>query len=97
MTISLKTDADYALLVPTSMGVRLTPENGQPFHSSERFTMQVTSAAAPIASALIAASAMVPGSGTGAVGLSSPYDSGVRSSLWPRGGSRDTSLPSFAA
>ena len=50
MTISLKTDADYALLVPTSMGVRLTPENGQPFHSSERFTMQVTSAETNVAS-----------------------------------------------
>ncbi|MDF1521763.1 MAG: sugar kinase [Trueperaceae bacterium] len=50
MTITLKTDADYALLVPTSMGVRLTPENGQPFHSSERFTMHVTSAETNVAS-----------------------------------------------
>ena len=50
MTISLKTDADYALLVPTSMGVRMTPENGQPFHCSERFTMQVTSAETNVAS-----------------------------------------------
>ncbi len=50
MTLSLKTDAAYALLVPTSMGVRLTPENAQPFHSSERFVMQVTSAETNVAS-----------------------------------------------
>ncbi|MFO8150680.1 MAG: sugar kinase [Trueperaceae bacterium] len=50
MTMPLKTDATYALLVPSSMGVRLTPENGQPFHSSERFVMQVTSAETNVAS-----------------------------------------------
>jgi 2-dehydro-3-deoxygluconokinase len=50
MTLSLKTDAAYALLVPTSMGVRLTPENAQPFHCSERFVMQVTSAETNVAS-----------------------------------------------
>lgn len=50
MTMTLKTDATYALLVPSSMGVRLTPENGQPFHCSERFVMQVTSAETNVAS-----------------------------------------------
>ncbi len=50
MTISLKSDAAYALLVPTSMGVRLTPENAQPFHAGERFIMQVTSAETNVAS-----------------------------------------------
>ena len=50
MTISLKSDAAYALLVPTSMGVRLTPENAQPFHAGERFVMQVTSAETNVAS-----------------------------------------------
>jgi 2-dehydro-3-deoxygluconokinase len=50
MTMSLKTDAAYALLVPSSMGVRLTPENGQPFHCADRFTMQVTSAETNVAS-----------------------------------------------
>ncbi|MFO7589398.1 MAG: sugar kinase, partial [Acidimicrobiia bacterium] len=46
----LKPDAAYALLVPSSMGVRLTPENGQPFHCADRFTMQVTSAETNVAS-----------------------------------------------
>ncbi len=50
MTLTLKSDASYALLVPTSMGVRLTPENAQPFHAGERFLMQVTSAETNVAS-----------------------------------------------
>lgn len=50
MTIALKPDATYALLAPTSMGVRLTPENAQPFHAGERFLMQVTSAETNVAS-----------------------------------------------
>jgi 2-dehydro-3-deoxygluconokinase len=50
MSIELKKNCAYALLVPTSMGVRLTPENGQPFHCSDRFIMQVTSAESNVAS-----------------------------------------------
>ncbi|MBR7155871.1 MAG: sugar kinase, partial [Lentisphaeria bacterium] len=50
MSIELKKDAAYALLVPTSMGVRLTPMNGQPFHCSDLFQMQVTSAETNVAS-----------------------------------------------
>jgi hypothetical protein len=30
--IELKQDAKYALVIPTSMGTRLTPVDGQPFH-----------------------------------------------------------------
>ncbi len=48
--LKLKNDAKYALLVPTSMGIRLTPENGQPFHCSKNFTMQATSAETNVAS-----------------------------------------------
>jgi 2-dehydro-3-deoxygluconokinase len=44
MSIKLKDNAKYALLVPTSMGVRITPVNGQPVHSSDTFMMQATSA-----------------------------------------------------
>ena len=44
MSIKLKSKFKYSLLVPTSMGVRLTPENGQPVHSSDTFKMQATSA-----------------------------------------------------
>ena len=42
--IELKKDAKYALVIPTSMGIRLTPENGQPFHCSDTFKLQATSA-----------------------------------------------------
>lgn len=44
MSIQLKQDAKYALVIPTSMGIRITPTNGQPVHCSSTFTMQVTSA-----------------------------------------------------
>lgn len=46
----MKTDARYALVVPTSMGVRITPVNGQPTHSSTMFEMQATSAETNVAS-----------------------------------------------
>jgi len=44
MSIKLKDNCKYNLLVPTSMGVRITPVNGQPVHSSDTFMMQATSA-----------------------------------------------------
>ena len=50
MDLKLKTAAKTALLVPTSMGVRLTPLNGQPFHCGDTFRMQVTSAESNVAS-----------------------------------------------
>ncbi|OHB59158.1 MAG: 2-keto-3-deoxygluconate kinase [Planctomycetes bacterium GWF2_42_9] len=40
----------YALLIPTSMGIRLTPVNSQPFHCSDTFKMQATSAESNVAS-----------------------------------------------
>jgi|GEM_PF-6097146 len=43
-------DKKYALLVPTSMGIRLTPLNSQPFHCSDTFKMQATSAETNVAS-----------------------------------------------
>lgn len=50
MAIKLKENCKYSLLVPTSMGVRLTPLNGQPFHSSDTFKMHATSAETNVAS-----------------------------------------------
>lgn len=44
MSLSLKSNCRYALLVPTSMGVRLTPEDRQPVYSSDTFKMHATSA-----------------------------------------------------
>ena len=50
MTMELKKNCKYALMVPTSMGVRITPPNGQPVHSGGAFMMQVTSAETNVAS-----------------------------------------------
>ena len=48
--IELKKDAKYHLVIPTSMGLRLTPEAGQPFHCSDTFKMQATSAESNVGS-----------------------------------------------
>jgi len=48
--LEFRKDAKYALLVPTSMGVRFTPVDGQPFHCSELFRIQATSAESNVAS-----------------------------------------------
>ncbi|MDX1699175.1 MAG: PfkB family carbohydrate kinase [Melioribacteraceae bacterium] len=50
MNIELKKDCKYSLVVPTSMGVRITPKNGQPVHCSYDYTLQVTSAETNVAS-----------------------------------------------
>ena len=50
MHIDLKSNAKTALLIPTSMGVRLTPLNGQPFHTGSQFNLQVTSAESNVGS-----------------------------------------------
>jgi len=42
--IEIRKKAKYALVVPTSMGVRLTPPAGQPTHASKMFMMEATSA-----------------------------------------------------
>ncbi|MEN6556657.1 MAG: PfkB family carbohydrate kinase, partial [Thermoguttaceae bacterium] len=50
MSLSLRPNCRCALLVPTSMGVRITPVNGQPVHCSNTFVMQATSAETNVAS-----------------------------------------------
>ena len=50
MSINLRKDCQYSLLVPTSMGVRLTPPNGLPMHCADTLTMQATSAESNVAS-----------------------------------------------
>ena len=50
MNLQLKKEFTWSLLVPTSMGVRITPVNGQPVHVSTTFTMQATSAETNVAS-----------------------------------------------
>ncbi len=48
--IKLRDDYTYAMVVPTSMGVRLTPENRQGVAYADRFCMHVTSAESNVAS-----------------------------------------------
>ena len=50
MKIELKKNYVYSLVVPTSMGVRITSANGQPVHCSYTFFMQATSAETNVAS-----------------------------------------------
>ncbi len=50
MKIELKKDAAWALVAPTSMGVRLCPPGGQPVHSGDSFLLTVTSAESNVAS-----------------------------------------------
>jgi 2-dehydro-3-deoxygluconokinase len=50
MQIGLLKDFTYSLIVPTSMGVRITPFNRQPVHCSDTFFMQATSAETNVAS-----------------------------------------------
>jgi 2-dehydro-3-deoxygluconokinase len=50
MRIELRSEFTYALLAPTSIGIRITPVNGQPVHSSDTFNLQTTSAETNVAS-----------------------------------------------
>lgn len=50
MSIKLNKDFAWSLLVPTSMGVRISPLSGQPVHCSDTYQLQVTSAETNVAS-----------------------------------------------
>lgn len=50
MKLNIKSNCKYSLLVPTSIGVRITPVNAQPVHSSSLYEMHVTSAETNVAS-----------------------------------------------
>jgi len=50
MSIKLKKEYKYSLVVPTSMGVRITPADHQPVQSSNTFKMHATSAESNVAS-----------------------------------------------
>ncbi len=47
--INLRKDAKYSLVVPTSMGVRITPTERRPVHVSDTYFMQATSAETNVA------------------------------------------------
>jgi 2-dehydro-3-deoxygluconokinase len=48
--LELRKKSKYSMIIPTSMGLRLTPVNSQPFHCSDTFKMQATSAESNVAS-----------------------------------------------
>jgi 2-dehydro-3-deoxygluconokinase len=48
--MELRKDAKYAMIIPTSMGIRITPVNGQPVHSSDLFKMTASSAESNVGS-----------------------------------------------
>lgn len=77
----------YALLVPTSMGVRLTPSSGQPAHMGGSFTLQATSAETNAAS--IASGLGLPVKVLTAFVEAHPFSSFIRSDLLGRGMSVD--------
>lgn len=49
MNLPLKENCAYAMVVPTSMGVRLTPADGQPTHVGTSYSMHATSAETNVA------------------------------------------------
>jgi 2-dehydro-3-deoxygluconokinase len=48
--IELKKNCKYALVIPTSMGIRITPPSGQPVNVGGNFIMQATSAESNVGS-----------------------------------------------
>ncbi len=48
--LKIKDNCKYAIVVPSSMGVRITPAEGQPVYASNMFMMQATSAETNVAS-----------------------------------------------
>ncbi|MBN2214748.1 MAG: sugar kinase [Bacteroidales bacterium] len=50
MKIELKKDYTWSMVIPTSMGARITPVNGQPVYCSDTFLLQATSAESNVAS-----------------------------------------------
>lgn len=50
--MQLREDAQWSLAIATSMGIRITPENHQPVHTSSRYMMHATSAESNVASVI---------------------------------------------
>ncbi len=50
MKLELRQDFTWSMVVPTSMGVRITPLHGQPVYASDTYLLQATSAETNVAS-----------------------------------------------
>ena len=57
--LTLRPNSKYGVACPTSMGVRITPPNGLPVHTSDTFSMQATSAESNVVT--VSASLGIPG------------------------------------
>jgi len=78
----VKKDCKYALIVPTSMGIRLTPVNRQPVHTSKLFEMHATSAETNVLN--VSASLGLPVKALTAFVKDSPIASFIKSELRAR-------------
>ena len=78
----VKKDCKYALIVPTSMGIRLTPVNRQPVHTSRLFEMHATSAETNVLN--VSASLGLPVKALTAFVKDSPIASFIKSELRAR-------------
>jgi len=83
MEISLKQGCKYAILVPTSMGLRVTPENGQPVQCSDVLHLYATSAETNVAS--ISSYLGLPVKVLTAFVKDSPFAAFIKSNLRSRG------------
>ena len=83
MEIELRQGCKYALLVPTSMGLRVTPENGQPVQCSDVLHLYATSAETNVAS--IASYLGMPVKVLTTFVKDSPFAAFIKSNLRSRG------------
>jgi 2-dehydro-3-deoxygluconokinase len=81
--MEIKKDVKYALITPTSMGVRLTPANRQPVHVSKLFELQATCAETNVLN--ISASLGLPVKALTAFVKDSPIAAFIKSELRARG------------
>ncbi|MBQ6081354.1 MAG: sugar kinase [Bacteroidales bacterium] len=79
----MKQSCKYALLVPTSMGLRLCPDAGQPIAASDTFRLQATSAETNVAS--IVSYLGLPVKVLTSFVAGSPFASFIKQSLRSRG------------
>ncbi len=81
--MQFREDAQWSLVVPTSMGVRLTPDAGQSVHTSGRFMLEATSAESNVAS--ISSSLGLPAKVLTRFVAGSPISSLIKANLRARG------------
>jgi 2-dehydro-3-deoxygluconokinase len=81
--MQFREDARWAMVVPTSMGVRITPDAGQPVHTSDRFLLQATSAESNVVS--IAAALGLPAKVLTSFVAGSPVAALIKANLRARG------------